>query len=252
MKQTKRLKLSRWDTLHHYSFVLLMLFVPGMTLFSLFEICVTETYNGVRSADDLISVAWPWFIPAVIFYFIQKRRLRFSEVKIDFTDDEFQEAIERTANEYEWEIELNNENIFRAYRSSKWTYYFGEMITVIKNKDRLLLNSIIDPNKRPSPVSSGWNKRNIDTLLKNLVDVKKDIPIQDQVDNFENQWTLKKVIIRLFAYPFCLFLIGSGIYMIFHPVDWGSAVLGIGIMVIPSIYLYADLKLIINNKNTNA
>jgi len=98
MKQTKRLKLSRWQTLNHYFIVLFTLFLPGMTLFSLFEIYVTDTYDGVRTADELISTTGPWVIPAIAFYFIQKRRLRFREVKISYTDQEFQEAIERTAN----------------------------------------------------------------------------------------------------------------------------------------------------------
>jgi hypothetical protein len=97
MKQTKRLKLSRWQILDHYFIVLFILFIPGLTLFSLFEIYVTETYDGVRTAEELISTAWPWIIPAIAFYFIQKRRLRFREVKVEYLDQEFQEAIERTA-----------------------------------------------------------------------------------------------------------------------------------------------------------
>jgi len=176
MKQTKRLKISRWQTLGHYFIVIFILLIPGFTLFSLFEIYITDTYDGVRTANELISTIWPWIIPAIAFYFIQKRRLRFREVKIDYTDQEFQEAIERTAKEYEWHIEFNNRNVFRAYRTWNWTGSWGESITItiIKDKDRLLLNSICDPNKMSSVVSFGWNKRNIDTFLKNIVDVKKE------------------------------------------------------------------------------
>ena len=252
MKQTKRLKLSRWQTLDHFFIVFFILFIPGLTLFSLFEIYVTETYDGVRTADELITTAWPWLIPAVVFYFIQKRRLRFREVKVDYTDQEFQEAIERTAKEYEWQIELNNKNVFRAYRPWNWTGSWGEMITIIKDKDRLLLNSICDPNKMSSVASFGWNKRNIDTFLKNLVAVKKDIPIQKKIEKPEKEWTFKKIIIRLFAYPFCLVLIGFGVYMIFNPVNWKSQGAGIGVMTIAAIYLYTDLKMIMKNKSTNA
>jgi len=252
MKQTKRLKLSRWQTLDHFFIVLFILFIPGLTLYSLFEIYVTETYEGVRTTDELIVTAWPWIIPAVAFYFIQKRRLRFREVKVECSDQEFQEAIERTAKEYEWQIELNDNNIFRAYRPWNWTGSWGEMVTIIKDKDRLYLNSICDPNKMSSVASFGWNKRNIDTFLKNLIDVKKDIPIQEKIEKPENVWTFKKIIIRLLAYPFCLFLIGLGVYMIFNPVNWKSQGAGIGAMAIAGIYLYSDLKMIMKNKNTNA
>jgi len=83
----------------------------------------------------------------------------------------------------------------------------------------------------------GWNKRNIDTFIKNLVDVKKNIPVQKKIEKPEREWTFKKVIIRLFAYPFCLFLIGLGVYMIFNPVNWKSQGAGIGAMTIAAIYL---------------
>ncbi|AFU69674.1 secreted transmembrane protein [Psychroflexus torquis ATCC 700755] len=249
MKQTKRLKLSRWQTIDHYFIVIFILLIPGLTLFSLFEIYVTDSYDGVRSADELISTTWPWLIPAIVFYFIQKRRLRFREVKVEHTDQEFYEAIERTAKEYEWQIEPNNKNIFRAYRPWNWPGSWGEMITIIKDKDRLLLNSICDPNKLSSVASFGWNKRNIDTFLKNLVDLKKDIPLQEKTEKAEKEWTLKKFLIRFFAYPFCLFLIGFGIYMIFNPVNWKSAGAGIGAMAIASTYLYSDLKTIIKKKH---
>jgi hypothetical protein len=252
MKQTKRLKLSRWQTLGHLFIVIFILFIPGLTLFSLFEIYVTDTYDGVRTADELISTTWPWIILAIVFYFIQKRRLRFREVKVEYTDQEFKDAIQRTAKAYEWQIELNNKKVFRAYRPWNWTGSWGEMITIIKDKDRLFLNSICDPNKMSSVASFGWNKRNIDTFLKNLVAVKKDIPIQKKIEKPEKEWTYEKIIIRLFAYPFCLFLIGFGVYMILNPVNWKSQGAGIGAMVIAGIYLYSDLKMILKNKNTNA
>lgn len=252
MKQTKRLKLSRWHTLVHFSIVIFLLLVPAFTLFSLFEIQVTETYDGVRASDELISTAWPWIIPAVAFYFIQKRRLRFREVSVDYSDQEFQEAIERIANQHQWQIELNNKQIFRSYRPWNWTGSWGEMITIIKDKDRLLLNSICDPEKKSSVASFGWNKRNIDTFLTNLEHVKQGIPVQEKIEKPEKEWTFKRILIRLLAYPFCLFLIGLGFYAIFNPVNLSTPLAGIGAMTFATIYLYTDLKLILKHKSTSA
>lgn len=251
MKQTKRLKLSRWQTLDHFFVVLFILFIPGLTLFSLFEIYVTDTYDGVRTAEELTSTTWPWIIPAIVFYFIQKRRLRLKEVKIKYTDQEFQEAIERTVNEFEWQIELNEKKVFRAYRPWNRTGSWGEMITIIKDKDRLLLNSICDPNKWSSVASFGWNRRNIDTFLKNLVEVKKDIPIEIKIEKQEKEWTFKKIVIRLFSYPLCLFLIGLGFYSIINPINWKTPFAGICAMTIACIYLYSDLKILINKTRTH-
>ncbi|MCK5846633.1 MAG: hypothetical protein KAG84_04285 [Bacteroidales bacterium] len=181
LKRTKRLKLNHWQILDHFFIVVYILIIPGFTLFSLLEIYVTKTYDGVRTANELISTAWPWLILAVVFYFIQKRRLRFIKVGVKYSEQEFQEAIERTSKEYEWQIVHNNKKLFQAHRPSNWTGSWGEMITIIKGEDRLFLNSICDPNKMSSVVSFGWNKRNIDTFLKNLVDVKKDIPVLENV-----------------------------------------------------------------------
>ncbi|GEM_PF-680957 len=248
MEQTKRLKLNRWQTFSHYLVVWFILAIPGLTLFSLFEIYVTDTYDGVRSAEELVSTAWPWIIPAVAFYFIQKRRLRFREVIVECSDEEFQDAIERTAKEYQWQIDLNDKRAFRAYRSWNWTGSWGEMITIIRDKDRLLLNSICNPNKRISVVSFGWNKRNIDTFLKNLADVQRGIPIREEIEIPRREWTFKRVVIRLLAYPFCLFLIGMGVYMVVKPINWKSQGAGIGAITIAAIYLYSDLRIILDNK----
>ena len=98
-------------------------------------------------------------IPAIVFYFIQKRALEFREVNIKYTNEEIQEAIKRTAKEYDWHVELNNANIFRAYRPWNWSLSWGEMITIVKDKDRLLLNSICDPNKMSSVASLAGIKK---------------------------------------------------------------------------------------------
>lgn len=248
MKQTKRLKLSRWQTLEHYFVVILFLFISCFPLFSLFEIYITKTYDGVRSANELITAALPMVVLAIVLYFIQKRRLRFREIRIEYTDQEFKEALQRTASEYKWNIKRHNTNVCRAYRSSDWTGSWGEMITIIKDKDRVLLNSICDPNQWSSITSYGWNKRNINIFLKNLVDVKADVPVQERFEKPEKEWSLKRIVIRIFAYPFCFFLIILGGYMIVSPVNPVTPLAGLGAMTVAGIYLYSDVKMIMTNK----
>lgn len=63
-----------------------------------------------------------------------------------------------------------------------------------------------------------------------------------------SEWTFKRIIIRFIAYPFCLFIIGLGIYMIINPVNWKSRGAGIGAILIASTYLRADLKILIKNR----
>lgn len=249
MKQKKRLKLSRWQALEHYFIVIFILFVPCLLLVFLFEIYFSKTYTGVRTANDLFSVASPMVLIAIVLYFIQKRRLRFREFLVEYTNQEFQQAVRRTVNEYDWKIEINNEHIFRAYRPSNWTGSWGEMITIIKEKDRLLLNSICDPNKWSSVTSYGCNKRNVNTFLKNLSDVKQGVAVPENIETPEKEWTLKRLVIRIIAYPFCLLFIGAGVFMIINPVNLITPFAGLGIISIAILYLYVDLKMILKGKS---
>jgi len=250
MLSEKRLKLSKGAMLTHYAIVLFLLLMPTLTLVSLFEIYVTNTYNGVRSSNELIVTGFPWLIPALVFYYLQRRKLNFKEVVIPYTDNEFKEAVCRTVNELKWEVELNNRNILRAYRHSSFTLSWGEMITIIKQPNRLLVNCICDPTKMSSIASFGWNKRNIGTLLRNLHEVQEQIPEKLHFpDKLINEWSFTRTIGRLLIYPFCLFLIALGVYLVLSPQTLKTQIAGIGAMVAGTFYLYLDLKIIASKKS---
>ena len=236
------------QTLTHYGIVIFLLLIVSLTNWSLIEIYVTDTYTGVLTADELIKSSLPFLFAAIIFAFIQNRRLNFKEINLTYTDDQFQEAIQRTIKDLEWRIDKNNKTFFRAIRPWNWSGSWGEMVTIIKEKDRLLINSICDPDHMSSAVSYGWNRKNIKTFLKNLNDVLNNIPVEIKIEKVTKEWSLKRILIRLFAYPFCFFLIGLGIYIIFDTMDWKSKGVGIAAITIASIYLYSDIK-ILTTKN---
>ncbi len=240
VKLTKQLTLSGWQLLAHYFIVVILLIIPSIGLFKIY----TKSYEATTIQEHM-WFSWPWYVLAIIFYIIQKRRLKFIEVKIEFTDHEFQEAVKRTVEEYKWKIQLNNKQFFRAFRPWNWSGSWGEMITIIKDKDKLLLNSICDPYKMSSVASYGWNKRNIQAFLKNLLDVKKGIPFQKKLVVPKKEWTTETVAFRLFAYPFCLFLIGFGFYLLVNSLSWNTLSIAIPAMAIALIYLYSDIKMIL-------
>jgi hypothetical protein len=174
MKKTKRLKLTTIQTLTHYGIVLFLLFIVSLTAWSLIEIYITSTYTGVRTTDELIKASLPFLLLAIFFGFIQHRRLKFKEINVTFTDEQFQEAVKRTVKDLEWKIDSNNKTVLRAYRPWNWSGSWGEMVTIIKDKDSLLVNSICDPDRWSSIISYGWNRKNIQTFLRNLTDVLND------------------------------------------------------------------------------
>jgi hypothetical protein len=65
-----------------------------------------------------------------------------------------------------------------------------------------------------------------------------------------SEWTFKKIIIRVFAYLFCVFLIWCGYYTLTSlPITPKDKLRGIGQILAPCVYLVVDLRiLILKNK----
>jgi hypothetical protein len=168
------LELTFWQKITHYFIVPFLLFIPVMTVIDLVKIFVTNSYSGVRSVNELVLTSLPFFILGIAYIFIQKGRLKYYELDIKYANDQFNETVRRTAKELNWKIEHNSKDFFRAYRASNWTGSFGEMITIIKDENKLYLNSICDPNRMSSVVSYGWNKKNLKTFLFYLKEVMKE------------------------------------------------------------------------------
>ncbi|MCF6132472.1 hypothetical protein [Flavobacterium wongokense] len=62
------------------------------------------------------------------------------------------------------------------------------------------------------------------------------------------EWTLKKILVRLIAYPFCLFIMVLGIFGILNPVTSKSIPACIAGIMIGGTYLYSDLKILMSKK----
>ena len=152
----------------HYSVVLFLLFVPFLTTIDVFKYYVTHTYTAARPIEDMISTGYIWIIPAIAFYFIQKRRLKFKVINIAVDPGNFKVAVEKTAEELEWKFHNKTNDLVVAQRDWSWTGSWGEMITIIRDKDCILINSICDPDNKPSVTSWGMNRINIKTFEQYL------------------------------------------------------------------------------------
>ena len=176
-KKTKRLKLTFFEALAHYLSIIIFFGFAFIPLWTLSKKTYTE---GGWTEEGLIIFSLIFLLLAILLFFVQYRRLKFKEFNVTFTDKQFKEAVDRTVNELKWLIEQNNENFLRAYRPfNNWSASWGEKITIIKGKDRLLMNSICDPEV----ISWGWNRRNIKTFLKNLSDVLENKEEKEKKEN---------------------------------------------------------------------
>lgn len=250
MKSTKRLKLTTAQSLTHYGIVLFLLFISALTGWSLIEMYVTHTYTGVLKTEEVIRTSLPFFFLAILYAFIQYRRLKFKSIYLTYTGDQFQEAVERTVKDLEWRIDVSSKTLLRAYRPSNWSGSWGEMITIIKDKDSLLINSICNPDSISSVASYGWNKKNVQTFIKNLTDVLNNKSAEIKTEKEANEWSAKSTLLRIFFYPFCLFLIVFGVYVLLHFETIKSIVAGSGAIMLAVVYLYTDIK-ILRTKNEN-
>lgn len=246
MKKNKRLILSPIQTLTHYGFVFFPLFVACLPLWSFILDYLKYGYTVGRAEDDLTTISLPFLLIAVFLAFMQYMRLRFKEVYLTFTEEQFQEAIERTKKDLKWRVKKNNKTFFRAHRAGNWSASRGEMITIIKDNDSLLVNSICDPDSRMHISAYGQNRKNIQVFLKNLTDILNNKPAEVKVEETENEWGLKRIAIRLIAYPFCIFLIVFGGYTVLQTESASSVFYELCAAAIACVYLYSDIKILMD------
>jgi hypothetical protein len=165
MKETRRLLLSKWQTFWHFSVVPFILFTPIMSAIAIFQIELSGTYSGVRTTEEHFNSGWPWLIPAIIFAVIQYRRLNLKEIEASLSADEFKQTFKAVGKEMNWQIESLTSDIIIAKTGFSWASW-GERITIIRDKNFILINSICDPDNRPSISSWGRNRRNINAIVK--------------------------------------------------------------------------------------
>ena len=134
---------------------------------------MTGNYTGVRSTEEHLSVGLPWLIPAVLFAIIQYRRLNFKRLNTNLTAEEFKSIAEQAGQKMNWNfLNLTNDYVI-AITGFNWASW-GERITIIRKENEILINSICDPDNRPSISSWGRNRKNVNAFKKRINNVKQN------------------------------------------------------------------------------
>ena len=165
--ETNELSLTSWGKFTHYGIVYYLLFIPVVVLFVYFKNLVTGTSKGINVGILLFLI-----VPSVIaflFYKLQRDRLRFHIVQTTLTRAELDKIIQNVSKELQWKIFKTDKKIvvaktFPGFFSGSW----GEQITIIFDNQRVLVNSICDPDNHSSVVSMGRNKMNTNTLINEI------------------------------------------------------------------------------------
>ena len=104
---------------------------------------------------------------SVLFYFIQRDKLRFQFLQTSADIEELKQIIRDIVREQRWAIRSYKDNVYTiktnpGFVNQSW----GQHITIQLVKGGLLVNSIFDTNKGSWLISFGSNKKNIDQIKK--------------------------------------------------------------------------------------
>lgn len=94
--------------------------------------------------------------------------MKFKIINLSVDKETFEKAVEKTAKELKWEFVDAIGDTIVARSGFSWRSW-GEQITIIWSKDKILFNSICDPDNKPSVASFGRNKVNRNTFEQALI-----------------------------------------------------------------------------------
>lgn len=213
-KSKKRIVLSFWETMQHYSFVLIPLFIPGIALY--YKLSDKSTVNSFAPTTQLIFV----FISLLIGY-IKWRELNYYELDESRTDSEFENAVLATANKINWIVNTLNNNNAEAISRDPWKSSDFQSIKIIRLSNKVMINSMTEPNIISVPDLFGLNMKNRNTFLhyyyiSNKVENLNEEVIrylkgeEERIEN-EPEWNMKNTLRRIALYILCLGFMGIGL-----------------------------------------
>ncbi len=169
--ETGELQLPFWQKVTHFEIVLwsfgVAVIMPLITLFY-------EIYDPARNKNSY-GIIWYSLIfvsVGVMFYFIQKKRLKLTLIKANISRRDFDRILEKIRSRYGWRVSTNASKVIVAktpFSGKSW----GEQVTIIFDGNNLYINSICDPDKQTSVVSFGRNAQNIRLIAKRINNYSK-------------------------------------------------------------------------------
>ena len=166
--EPESVKLSLEESFSHYSMPLLFSIVPVFIGYDLIKYYINETHSGMRRPEEMVPILLGSLVLVTILYVIQRRGLKFKTIEVNTSDEEFQAALKETQKKLRWVITKNREDTVKAKKKWDWTFSPGEIITIHRLKDKVLINSICSLERPGTLVFMGRNRRNIATLEREL------------------------------------------------------------------------------------
>lgn len=156
----RRIVLSKKQFVLHYFFVLIL---PILIILIVQAFIHDKSINGetVKSIKSTTLKIATYFSIAIAI--VQNMKLKMTEKFSELTTNQFEQICQLIAHEMHWIIESKGEGFMVFSTPEKW-YKCGTLITVIKDEDLVLFNSICKLHKSPAFFSFGQNARNYKVL----------------------------------------------------------------------------------------
>jgi hypothetical protein len=213
-KSNKRVVLSIWQILGHYSFMLIPLILPSFELF--YKLNGKTSVNTFSTSIQLIFV-----LASLVIGYFKWKELSYYLIEESRSDNEFESAVLASANKLNWIINNLDKSRAEAIGYNPWKSSDSQTIRIERQNNKILFNSMIEPGFFSVPDFFGVNRKNRDTFFyyyyhSNKVENLNEWVIEhlkneeEKIEN-ESERNLKNTIKRVIAYIFCLGFLSLGI-----------------------------------------
>ncbi len=161
--KNRRIKLNLEERISHYFGILIFLLPCAIYLWRYIDLVFSHTKKPTITFIEIAGL-----ILAILFAVIQWNRLKFKKYILVSSDKSFQNAVDETAKQLDWTVLEARNDFIKA--KANWSFAsWGELITIVRTDDTILINSVQNPNNfLPALTSFGRNKKNIKTFIDNL------------------------------------------------------------------------------------
>ena len=148
----------------------------------LFSVLSFSTICVKLYASEVFITLFLWIgillVPlAYLSYRNQRRKLNFESTPTTLDKQAIYDKICKLADYYDWDIDHCGDDCIVAHTNPAiWHLTWGEQIFIVFDKGQVWINSVNDLNKRTSPFSFGYAKRNIRRIREALT---QDVTIRD-------------------------------------------------------------------------
>ena len=165
--KTRRVILDSEESKVHYYGVQMIALFP--LFFGLFLAWFTITGKPIVNRPFVIKIFFFFLIFTLLLLWNQWNRLAFKTTTTTLSRKEINLVIQNVARELGWRVTINKRNLVKAYTNpSFFSGSWGEMITILFDEDKVMINSICNPKKQSSMSAMGRNRKNEQRFLTAL------------------------------------------------------------------------------------